>query len=78
MGKSKKGPKVTGGRNLGKVIDYQEAEPVDDGGAEWGTHLRVSVEFAPAFINNLRRGTLFDVDWHLVTSLETGVPLPPH
>ena len=42
------------------------------------THLQVSVEFAPVFINNLRRGTLFDVDWHLVVSLDTGVSLPPH
>lgn len=66
---SKKGPKKTGRANLNRVLTYQEAETVTGGTTGWGTHLRVAVEFDYSFIDGLRRGTLFGVDWQRVISI---------
>jgi hypothetical protein len=66
---SKKGPKKTGRANLNRVLTYQEAETVTGGTTGWGTSLRVAVEFDYSFIDNLRRGTLFGVDWQRVISV---------
>jgi hypothetical protein len=66
---SKKGPKVSGQSHVCRVITYQEAETVTGGATEWGTYLRVAVEFDYSFVDNLRRGNLFSVDWQRVISV---------
>lgn len=71
---SKKGPKKTGRANLNRVLTYQEAETVTGGTLGWGTRLRVAVEFDYSFIDGLRRGTLFGVDWQRVISISEVEP----
>ncbi len=71
---SKKGLKKTGRANLNRVLTYQEAETVTGGTLGWGTHLRVAVEFDYSFIDGLRRGTLFGVDWQRVISISEVEP----
>jgi hypothetical protein len=71
---SKKGPKKSGRGNLNRVLTYQAAETVTGGKAGWGTRLRVAVEFDYSFIDELRRGTLFGVDWQRVISISEVEP----
>lgn len=67
--KSKRGLKELGSGHLSRVITYQEVEPVKGGATGWGTRLRMAVEFDYAFVDNLRWGTLFGVDWQRVLSV---------
>lgn len=72
---TKKGPKESGSGHLSRVITYQEAETVKGGTTGWGTRLRIAVEFDYVFVDNLRWGTLFGVDWQRVISVkEIGSP----
>lgn len=66
---SKKGPKVSGRSYLTRVITHHEAETVIGGNTEWGTCLRIAMEFDKSFIDSLRRSTLFEIDWQYVISI---------
>jgi hypothetical protein len=72
---SKKGPKKSGRGNLNRVLTHLEAETVTGGKSGWGTRLRVAVEFDYSFIDELRRGTLFGVDWQRVISVSEIEPV---